>query len=268
MTAESRELANIAVDLLDEPDDPIRKMASPEAMDQLRSSVASRGVLVPLVVVRRGERFEVVAGLRRLLAARAAGIEQVPCVVMPKDASEEAWAMFVENRLRESVNALDEALWLQRVLKTEGLSARDMATRLGVSESWISQRLAILVWPEDVRSALAEGWLGYAVARELAGIAEEQSRRQALRMAKVGGCTARQAADWRRQSELADGLVEQGGRAGSRENGRSEPPAIETRCELCVRVVAELDQRILLLCPECRQAVQALRDQYAAESKP
>lgn len=264
----NRELRSIPLDVLDEPARAIRKLADFEALEELRSSVAEHGVLVPLVVVRDGDRYRVVAGLRRLLAARAAGLVDVPCVVISGGPANEGWAMFVENRLREAINPLDEALWLGELVQEEGLSNRDLAARLGVSESWVSQRLAITLWPEDVRSGLAEGWLSFTVARELVQIGDERRRRQALRMAKVSGCTARQAADWRRcwQTELG-GLTMDNAGGEYREPG-DPPPVVEMRCELCMGVLSEYDQRVLVLCPGCKASVDALRAQYEAQSSP
>jgi ParB/RepB/Spo0J family partition protein len=219
-------------------------------------------------VVPRGDRYEVVAGLRRLIAAQSAELETVPCVVMPADARTEAWAMWVENRLREQINALDEAMWLERVASAEALTGRELASRLGVSESWVSQRLSILVWPGDVKSALAEGWLSYAVGRELAAIQDDRVRHQCLRMAKVGGCTARQAADWRRHASLSEEPMGEPGGGLAAEAPGDGPPALHTTCDLCGSVVAERDQRVFLLCPTCNDAALALRDSYRSGSTP
>lgn len=221
-----------------------------------------------MVVVERGEQYEVVAGLRRLLAAQSAGIATVPCVVMPADAGAESWAMWVENRLREQVNALDEAVWLERVASAEALTGRELASRLGVSESWVSQRLAILVWPDDVRSAIASGWLGYAVARELAAIQDERVRGQCLRMAKVSGCTARQAADWRRHASLSEEPMGEPGGGVQGEAPGEGPPAVHARCDLCEDAMSERDQRVWVMCPTCHKAAVALRETYRSGAGP
>jgi ParB/RepB/Spo0J family partition protein len=268
MTADSRELKWLPLSSLVPPARPIRQLASERGMEELRRSVKERGVLVPLVVVPRDEQYEVVAGLRRLLAARDAGIPTVPCVVMPADAGTESWAMWVENRLREQVNALDEAVWLERVASAEALTGRELASRLGVSESWVSQRLSILVWPEDVRSAIASGWLSYAVGRELAAIQDERVRRQCLKMARVSGCTARQAADWRRHASLSEEPMGEPGGGVQGEAPGEGPPAVHTACDLCSSVVAEREQRVWVMCPTCNDAALALRDTYRSGTTP
>lgn len=261
-----RELREVPVDLLDEPTEPIRRLADVDEMERLCRSVAERGVLVPLVVVQEGKRFRVVAGLRRLHAARATGIVSVPVVVIPSDPGDEAWAMYAENRLREAINPLDEAQWLHRVSEALGLRQSDLAARLQVSESWVSQRIGILAWPADVRSALAEGWLTFAVGRELSQIGAESRRRQALRMAKVSGCTARQAADWRRHWQAEQGEFTVGRGAREYRQPSEDSAQLEVRCELCERVLSEAEQRILMLCQVCKAAVDELRAQYQAKS--
>lgn len=264
--AKDRELMEIALEEIGDPAEPIRRLADAEKLEDLRRSVEERGVLVPLIVVRREKGYEVVAGLRRVVAARAAGLESVPCVVIEAGAESEAWAMYVENRLREPVNPLDEAMWLCRMARDLKLSNRDLAARLSVSESWVSQRMRVVTWPEDVKSGLAEGWLSFAVARELAQIGAEQRRRQSLRMARVSGCTARQAADWRRRWQTEQGALTLDTGGGEYRQPPEAENVLELHCELCARVTSEAEQRVLMLCVGCKASVDALSADYAAKS--
>jgi len=188
----------IPVDSVVEPKGVLRRVVDEARLAELRESIRVHGVLVPITVAESGDRYELVCGLRRLRAVRELGLAEIPAVVVEKSGSWRAWAMLTENRIREAVNPVDEAVWFSEQVKSTAASQHEVARSLGVSPEYLSQRLGILRWPGEVRSALGEGLIAFAVGRELAAIADEQWRAQALRSAVFGGCSARQAAEWRR----------------------------------------------------------------------
>jgi len=140
----------------------LRTAATESGMSELRSSIAERGILVPVIVASTDIGYRLVAGKRRVLCAESLGLATVPAVVVPPDERWEMWATAAENRVRESVNAVDEAQWLQRRMEQLCLSGVELAAVLGVSPSYVSQRLSSLQWPEDVRAALASGELSFS----------------------------------------------------------------------------------------------------------
>ena len=155
-------LREIAVDQIQRASAELRQSGSEAGMDDLRSSIAAHGVLVPIIVAETDIGYRLVAGKRRLLCAAALGLATVPAIVVPADPEWEAWAMSAENRVRESIGPTDEAEWLARQLEQRSCSAAALAGILGVSPSYVSQRLSCLTWPEDIREALASRLISFS----------------------------------------------------------------------------------------------------------
>lgn len=226
-----RVFKDIAVDSIKKARPGLRTIASEQGLTELRSSIATKGVLVPIVVEETDGGYRVIAGMRRVLCAESLGLATIPAEIVTASEEWKAWATMAENRLREAVNAYDEATFIDGEIERLGIDQKRMAEVLGVSEAWISKRLGILKWPEDVRGPLIEGTLSFAVARELAGIGDEPERRQAVKSAVGAGATARQAAEWRRNWLRSKQQVPGLGPAGS--PGTEGEFVVEGRCIVC-----------------------------------
>jgi len=190
----------IPLDTIEFPEVGLRSVGDPSTREELRESIRRRGVLVPIIVRERGKGYLLIAGRRRVLAAREAGLVMIPASVVDPEPKWERWAAITENRMREPLNAYDEAQYLARMISERKISQKDLAEDLDVGPNWVSQRIGILEWPIDVRGAVAEGKLGFAVGRELAAIGSETHRKLAVDQAIRSGCTVRQAAEWRKQA--------------------------------------------------------------------
>lgn len=250
----SARLEEVPVDAIVEPGSRLRRRVGEEGMESLRASIAARGILVPLVVVEAGEKYRLVCGLRRYVCAVSLDMATVPALVVAADAEWERWAMHVENREREEVNVFDEALWLRDTLELAGIAQESLAACLGVSAAYVSQRVGMFEWPEDVRGAVASGEISFSVGRELCGIGDAEYRLSLIGVAIEGGCSARQAATWRREWESR-----QSAGPGSLEEIRPSGPELapvggEHRCALCGESVRVRDLRTLLVCTSCQDA--------------
>jgi ParB/RepB/Spo0J family partition protein len=155
-------------------------------LTELQTSIEELGVLQPLTVVELGARdgesmYGLVAGERRLTAARQAGLAEVPCVVHDLDERRRVAAMLVENLQRKDLTALEEAAGFKR-LAAMGQSQREIARQLGRSQGHVSKRLALLDLPADIRLAIEQGDAGgitVADALELVKLAEHPKRQAA-----------------------------------------------------------------------------------------
>lgn len=254
----SRRYKVISLDTLKVEMGLARSSVSESGMEELRKSVAARGVLVPILVAEEKEGYRVIAGARRAVAAKEAGLAMVPAIVVDAERSWEWWAKLAENELREALNAYDLATWLKALLDESGQSQAELASALGVSEPWVSQRLALLSWPPDVRDAVRVGKLSYAVGRELAAVSEDSAREGYLRSAVVSGCTVRQAAQWRRGWEAS--------KAGKQPSVVAELPSVEPsgepgavrECAVCRERKPEGELLMLVLCKTCAETLQEL----------
>jgi ParB family chromosome partitioning protein len=158
-----------------------------ESLAALASSIREVGVLQPVVVRRREGGYELVAGERRVRAARLAGLVTVPAVVREGDDSESLREALIENIHREDLSPLQLAAGFQELLDELGVTQEALAERLGFSRPHVANTIRLLSLPPDVQRLLAEGRIQAGHARALLGLPDDEARSAlALRIAAEG----------------------------------------------------------------------------------
>ncbi len=157
-----------------------RRHFSREGLEELRDSIALHGVLQPLTVRQKGDRFELIAGERRLRAARMAGLSEVPCIVMDVDMESSGIIALIENIQRRDLDFVEEAEGIWQLIRLFGLSQEQAARRLGKSQSAVANKLRLLRLPKDVLERLRTGNLSERHARALLRLPDARTQRLAL----------------------------------------------------------------------------------------
>lgn len=158
----------IPLQLIDDPELPSRSEMDDVKMAELVGSIRAEGILQNLVLVERGDRFEVVAGHRRTVAARLAGLAFVPAKVYPPDHPRLRMIQAHENGRREDVNPVDEAFWFAELLEKDcGSDVTRLAGLVGENQSYVLGRLELLELDEETRDALRAGQIKIGVAKAL-----------------------------------------------------------------------------------------------------
>lgn len=148
---------------------------------ELAASIREVGVLQPLVVRSTTGGFELIAGERRLRAAKAAGLDRVPVLIRQADENESMELALVENLQREDLSPLETAAAYQTLMEGFGLSKEQLARRLGKSRAAVTNTLRLVRLPEGVKTMLLQGSLTEGHARALLGLETED---QMLRLAE------------------------------------------------------------------------------------
>ena len=163
----AREIA--LTDIEANPYQPRRRFAE-TSLDELAATIKAHGVLTPIVVRRGPSGFQIIAGERRVRAARLAGLTAVPAII--KDASDgQALEMaLVENLQREDLNPLESAEAYHRLAEEFGLTQEEIASRLGRDRSSVANALRLLRLPQRIRDDIAAGTLTEGHARALLGL--------------------------------------------------------------------------------------------------
>ena len=163
-----------------------------ESLEGLARSIAADGVLQPIVVRDVGDgTYELIAGERRLRAARHVGLATVPALVRRADDRDSLLLALVENVAREDLNAVDEARGYAALIDAFGLSVSDVAARVGRSRATVSNTLRLLELPDDVLQHVADGRLSEGHGRALLTTDGHETRRALARRAVADGWSVR-----------------------------------------------------------------------------
>ena len=157
-----------------------RKIFREQAMEELAESIRQHGVLQPLSVRRVGNAYELIAGERRLRAAKMAGLTEIPCIVMNMTDQESGMAAMVENLQRQDLDFVEEARGIAMLMENWSMSQEQAARLLGKSQSAIANKLRILRHSPPVLSALREGGLTERHARALLKLRSEPEKIMAI----------------------------------------------------------------------------------------
>lgn len=169
-----------------------RRVFDPQALEELTESIRQHGIIQPLSVRRIGTTYELIAGERRLRAAQAAGLSEIPCIVMSMDDRESGIVALVENLQRQDLDFVEEALGISRLIQLQNLSQEQAARMLGKSQSAVANKLRLLRHSPEVLQAIREAGLTERHARALLKLENEQDKLAAVaQISKLGLSVAR-----------------------------------------------------------------------------
>ena len=162
------------------PNQP-RKRFDYDELENLAQSIRENGILQPITVRKREDKkYELVSGERRLRAARLVGMVKIPSIVINIDDKNSAMFSIIENLQRQSLNFFEEAEAIEKLVGEYAMSREDVALKLGLAPSTVSNKLRILRLPEEMRFELARSGLTESHAKALLMLEDDNQRARAL----------------------------------------------------------------------------------------
>jgi ParB family chromosome partitioning protein len=211
------ELLELPVEQIEPNPDQPRSRFEPAGLDALAGSIASAGLLQPLIVRPLADgRYELVAGERRWRAARKAGLARVPAVIRVSPEDERLQAALIENMVREDLNPVDEARACAALVDDLGISKEELARRVGRSRAAISNLIRLLDLPDQVQSLLERGELSEGHGRAILQIKDQDARKRLARRAAAEGWSVRET-ERRAGSDASGGRPKISGRISAEE---------------------------------------------------
>lgn len=191
---EKRVLSLSVYDIDTNPDQP-RKSFDEEKLEELAASLKQHGIVQPLIVKKKDDRYIIVAGERRFRAARLAGIKTVPCILSEANEEQLQEISLIENIQREDLNPMEEAAAVKFLMDQHDLTQEEVASRLGKSRPVIANTLRLMNLPEEIRAYIKEGRLTSGHGKVLAGIEDGKMLRELGTKAAEEGWSVRKLED-------------------------------------------------------------------------
>ena len=165
-----------------------RKTFSDESIEELAQSIKTYGILQPIIVENKGKYYRIIAGERRWRAAKKAGLKEVPCLVRDEDEQKNKEISLIENIQRENLNPIEKALGYKQLIDNYNLRQQDLADRLGISRTNVTNTLRILNLDPRVIQLALDGKLTEGHCRSLMAITDNDVQYEtALKIIENGG---------------------------------------------------------------------------------
>lgn len=184
----------VEIDIEDISPSPYQPRSSmdEDSLEDLKQSISQQGVLQPIIVRKKAGHYEVVAGERRLRAAKMAGLRTIPAVIRQVSDAEALEIALVENLQREDLNPIDEARGYRQLLERFDLTQEQLAKKIGKDRSTIANILRLLQLPPIVKDALEKGEITVGHARALLGLEDQNAIERIYHTIKHRGLSVRQ----------------------------------------------------------------------------
>lgn len=260
------------------PPDEMRSQVSFEALDELSQSIRQLGLMNPISVRPKDDKWELIAGFRRTKACEMAGYVAVPARVFNSTDDIADLQKAHENIFREDINVLDEGNYFKIMLDKHQWKLQDLALAIHKSTSYVSRRLSLAECPDDIKRALQDGKINLSVAEELSKIKEQSSRTRLLFLVIQNGASVDVVRNWRIQYEVdlnyqrpatyQEGQRDEAGNIldTTKPFNLTDDPGPElslkenvtaTRvCHSCLTKTPETEVKLLILCHTCAKAIE------------
>lgn len=173
------------------PDQP-RKSFDETQLSELSDSIKQNGVLQPILVRKKGDKYEIVAGERRYQASKLAGLKEIPAIVREIDDAEVFQLALIENLQRSDLTPIEEARGYRQLLDTKGLTQEGLAKILSKSRSAIANTLRLMDLPQEVQDMMEEGQITAGHARAILAVPSEEGRIKLAQKVVAENLTVRQ----------------------------------------------------------------------------
>lgn len=168
-----------------------RRIFDEEKLRELADSIKEFGIVQPLVVRKKGEAFELVAGERRLRAAKLAGLANVPVVIKDYDDTKMMEIALIENIQRHDLNPIEEAQGLRRLMSEFKLTQEQVAEKVGRSRVAVTNILRLLNLPQEIQNEIINGTLTMGQAKQLLGLPKKEQQLEVAKSIIANGWSSR-----------------------------------------------------------------------------
>ena len=256
-----QETKHVNIGMVERPVPPVRDHFDEQEMARLVASIRDNGILVPLLVRPRGDKFEVIDGDRRLNAAWQAGLREIPVVVRNLNDSETHVQRMLANLDRHDPDPVSEAKYIASVVNGGEITIEQFAEKLGRTIDWIEGRLTIAEMPDYMQKALSEQLVSLGVCMELHQIKDEAVKDRYFSEAIRNGMTVHAAKINRMQVNEAIEALEQSGEEVTVESVPTVQTVPKVICEITGETLYVTETRMVRVGIKNLEEWRKVRDQ-------
>ena len=224
------ELKELPIDKVVRDEEQPRKEFNKEAIEALAASIKEHGVLQPIVVTKEEDKYKIVAGERRWRASKLAGLDKIPAIVRSIDLQKRLELAIIENAQREDLNAIELATAYAKLKAQFNLTAKEIAARVGKSESSVFNTMRLLNFPDEVKQTIVKEKLSEGVMRPLV-TAEPEMVKKVLPKIIEEGWTARKV-----ERYMADNKKKSSASLIKKDNYRKDEDALSAKYGVGVKI--------------------------------
>lgn len=169
-------ITNIDINLIEPNKDQPRRQFEKESLQELKESIEQFGIIQPIIVRKKEDKYEIIAGERRWRAAKAAKLESIPCIIRKTDDKEAMKLALIENIQRQDLNPIEEAMAYKSLIEEYKLTQEDLAKTIGKSRSYIANTVRLLNLDKEIIENIQEGKLTAGHGRALLSIPNKKER--------------------------------------------------------------------------------------------
>lgn len=257
------EVQSVSLDRIDAPSVAMRSVMNDEKLEELAASIKSQGLIQPVTLRKVGDRYEIIAGHRRVTACRRAGLAMVSAIVREYDDAQADSVRMHENLYREDVNPVDEGQYIRLMVDKHGVEPAQLAKMTGKSPAYLMARYDLLDFAPEIVEAVKAEYISLTAAQWLQKITNENVRREYTRFAMLGGITAKRAEAWFRSWEAGNLPRDAAEYTPPPEVEAGPAPKLMEACVLC-GYRDELDNlRMVYAHPDCQKAAAQMAKEPA-----
>lgn len=192
LLAEGKKVEEVEIfKIISNPHQP-RKDFNEERLKELAESIKKNGIIQPILVTKRGDQLEIIAGERRLKAAKLAGLSKVPVIIREADEQQKLELAIIENIQRHDLNPIEEADSYLKLSQEFGLNQEEVAQKVDKSRSAVANKLRLLQLPAEIQKALIEEKITEGHAKAILAVSDPEKQRALFEMIIKDKLTVRQ----------------------------------------------------------------------------
>src|ERR1035437_6767624 len=210
-------------DIRANPNQP-RKRFAPEKLEELIKSVKSRSVIEPLIVKETGNKYELIAGERRFIAAQRAGLKVVPVIIKNVSPAEQLEIGLIENIMRQDLNPVEEAFAFKNLMESYKCTQEELSDRIGINRANVANIIRVLKLPAEIQQYIINEELSLGHAKVLLGVEDRVKQRQLADQTVRKGLSVRDL----------EGILEKSPskKSGAKQQASAEMKSIENKMKL------------------------------------